>query len=295
MMRFSFVAALATMFAVATANAAPISFSDLLARDRAAPTKVIAYGTAPHQYAELWLPNGAGPHRTLVVIHGGCWRSDLPGPELMAYMSEDLRKHGYAVWSIDYRRIGDDGGGYPGTFLDTALAIDKLRNIAPTFKLDLRKLVTIGHSAGGHLATWSAARRNLPKTSPLRKDSPLPLTGVVSLAGISDLKDYRERGPDACGGPATIDALIGAKTRPGVDPYSDTSPVELLPIGARQVIVAGAQDKIVPLPLVHSYGNKASAIGDVEIGLPFAGHFELIDPASKEWPEIRAEIDRLMQ
>ena len=141
-MRLLLTAALVTVLAwTAVVSAAPITFSELLQRPRAEPTAKFTYGPAPHQFAELWLPKGAGPHRTLVVIHGGCWLANLPGTELMAYLAEDLRQHGYAVWNIDYRRIGDDGGGYPGTFRDVGAAIDKLRDIAPANKLDLGKVI----------------------------------------------------------------------------------------------------------------------------------------------------------
>ena len=291
------LAVVATWSAVAFADAAPITFRDLLARPRVAPTKVVAYGSAPHQFAELWLPEGKGPYRTLVVIHGGCWLADLPGTELMAYLSDDLRKHGYAVWSIDYRRIGEDGGGYPGTFADTAAAMEKLQHIAPAENLDLRKVVTIGHSAGGHLATWSAARPRLAKTSPLAMQSPLPITGVVSLAGINDLKSYRATGPSACGGPPTIDALVDAKARTGADLYADTSPAALLPIGVRQIVISGSLDKIVPPAFGQDYAAAAAKKGDAvkEITIESAGHFELIDPTSDAWKTIRAEIDALMK
>lgn len=287
--------ALVAMIWSAATNAAPITFSDLLARPRATPTKIITYGPAPHQFAELWLPKGPGPHRTLVMIHGGCWRADLPGTELMAYLSEDLRQHGFAVWSIDYRRIGEDGGGYPGTFLDTAAALEKLQAIAAAEKLDLRKVVAIGHSAGGHLVTWSAARPRLPKASPLKKANPLPVAGVVSLAGINDLKSYRETGPSACGGPPTIDALTGASLRKNMDLFADTSPAALLPVGVRQIVISGALDKIVPPAFGKSYAAAAAARGDgvKEITVEGAGHFELIDPTSDAWQTIRAEIDAL--
>lgn len=289
---------LLSLLAAAIVNAAPISFSDLLSRERQAPAKTIAYGAAPHQFAELWLPDGRGPHRTLIVIHGGCWLASLPGTELMAYMAEDLRAKGYAVWSIDYRRIGDDGGGWPGTFLDTAVAIDKLKELAPTHDLDLRKLVAIGHSAGGHLATWSAARPRLPRASFLAQvHPPLPITGVVSLAGINDLAAYRAKGPSACGGPSTIDALVSAEMRDLVDPYADTSPAALLPIGVKQIVVSGALDPIVPPAFGRDYARAAAAKGDMvkEITIDGAGHFELIDPKSQAWKTVRAEIDALMK
>ena len=290
---FFLLAALATT----TATAAPITFSDLLKRLRATPTQTITYGPAPQQFAELWLPEGKGPHPTLVMIHGGCWLAELPGTELMAYISEDLRQRGYAVWSIEYRRIGHEGGAYPGTFLDTAAAIDKLRDIAPKYKLDLKKLVTIGHSAGGHLATWAAARPRLPKQSPLATPNPLPITGVVSLAGINDLAAYREKGPSACGGPPTIDALVNATSRDSASPYADTSPAALLPIGVKQAVISGALDKIVPPQFGKDFAAEATKKGDSakEITIENAGHFELIDPTSDAWKTIRAEIDALMK
>ncbi len=285
------------MVPVMTATAAPISFSDLLARPRDVPSKHIAYGVHAHQFAELWLPEGGGPHRTLILIHGGCWLSSLPGTELMAYLAKDLRDHGYAVWSIDYRRIGDDGGGYPGTFLDIAAAVEKLKMVAPTYNLDLRRLVAVGHSAGGHLATWLAGRSRIKAMSPLYSKSPVMVTGVVSLAGINDLAAYRERGPDACGGPPTIDALVGAPERKFDDVYADTSPVNLLPTGARQVVVSGALDRIVPPEFGLSYSRAARSKGDsvTERAIDAAGHFELIDPGSDAWNYIRGEIDVLLE
>jgi len=279
-------------------NAEPITFKELYSRPRPEPTKVIAYGPAPQQIGDLWLPDGSGPYPTLIVIHGGCWLAQLPGQQQTAYLAEDLRKHGYAVWNIDYRRIGHTGGGYPGTFLDAAAAIDKLRELAQPYRLDLSKVVAIGHSAGGHLATWAAARRNIPQSSPLYKAESLPIAGVVSLAGILDLAGYREHGPTACGGPPTIDALVGANDRPGENPYTDTSPVELQPIGARLVIVAGTSDPIVPLPYIKAYTDKVIANGDPETMMSIfsgAGHFELIDPKSRESDRTRGEIDKLVK
>lgn len=286
-----------TAFALAcVAQAAPITFADLLARPRAAPTKVIPYGAAPHQFAELWLPRGDGPHPTLVVIHGGCWQASLPGTELMAYLAEDLRTRGYAVWSVDYRRIGDEGGGYPGTFLDVAAAIDKLSELAPAYKLDLKKLVAIGHSAGGHLVAWSAARPRLPKSSPLSKPRPLKVTGVVSLAGIVDLAAYRAKGPAACGGPSTIDSLVDA-SRENANLYGDTSPATMLPLRVKQIVISGDLDRIVPPAFGQDYAKAALAKGDdvKELTLKDAGHFELIDPTSDAWTKIRAEIDELVK
>jgi len=288
--------AFAVMIVLATsATATPISFGDLLARPRAKPTEVIHYGAAPHQFGELWLPSGRGPFQTIVLIHGGCWLAALPGTELMAYIADDLRNHGYAVWSIDYRRIGEAGGGYPGTFQDVAAGFDKLKSLAPLHQLDLSTLVAVGHSAGGHLALWAAARSKLSQASPLLSSEPLAIHGVASLAGIADLKAYRADGPDACGGPDTIDTLVGAKARGGADVYADTSPAALVPIGIAQAVVSGALDPIVPAKFGLDYAMAAAGAGDHvrELTIENAGHFELIDPTSDAWARIRTEIDVL--
>jgi acetyl esterase/lipase len=275
----------------------PITFRDLLARNRAMPDVVIPYGAAPQQFGELWLPRGPGPHPTLIMIHGGCWLAELPGTELMAYTSADLRDHGFAVWSIDYRRIGHDGGGYPGTFTDTAQAADLLRQLAPAHNLDLQHVVAIGHSAGGHLAAWLAGRKRIVPSSPLHAADPLPVSAVVSLAGIVDLEAYRAEGPDACGGPPTIDALTGVATRRSQDVHADTSPIRLLPMGISQISVSGQLDVIVPPQFGTAYARAAAASGDRvrDMILEGAGHFELIDPSSPAWVDIRAEIVRLAQ
>ena len=273
----------------------PITFSGLLAVERAKADHRIAYGADALQFGELWLPRGRGPHRVAVLIHGGCWRADLPGLELMDYMAADLRDRGYAVWNLEYRRIGHPGGGYPGTFRDVASGLDHLRAIAPQHRLNLRRVVVSGHSAGGHLALWAAARDRLPKSSPLHTVKPLPLRGVVSLAGIADLEAYRTRGPDACGGAKTIDSLVDATAAAGRDLYADTSPPEMLPLGERQVVISGALDHIVPPAFGQDYAAAAAASGDraVHVELTGAGHFELIDPTSAIWPRITAAFAEL--
>lgn len=275
----------------------PITFSQLLAQPRAAADQRIAYGPDSLQFGELWLPRGRGRHPVIVLIHGGCWRADLPGLELMDYMAADLRDRGYAVWNLEYRRIGHPGGGYPGTFQDIAAGLDHLRAIAPQNRLDLRRVAVSGHSAGGHLALWSAARDRLPPESPLRTADPLPIRGVVSLAGIADLDAYRRTGPDACGGPSTIDGLVGVQ-RPGRrDVFADTSPPALLPLRDLQVVISGALDPIVPPRFGQDYTVTASAAGDParSVVLEGAGHFELIDPTSAVWPSVVNAFDGLLR
>ena len=291
--------ALITGFAcsVAAAIASPINYTDLLARERPVATERIHYGDAPSQFADLWLPGGNGPHRVVVMIHGGCWRADLPGLELMAYAAEDLRRHGIAVWSVEYRRLGEDGGGYPGSFEDIATAIDRLRSLAKPNRLDLGNVVLLGLSSGGHLALWAAARRRLPKSSPLYRGDPLRIKAVISLAGIADLGAYSAQGPLACGGPRVIGLLVGVGSRSPWDVFTDTSPAEMLPIGVPQTIISGALDPIVPPAFGSTYAAKAAAAGDSvqEITIADAGHFELIDPQSSAFEKIRSLIARLQK
>src|SRR5947209_5684909 len=121
----------------------------------------LPYGPEYLQFGELYLPAGDGPFPVIPLIHGGYWRAryDLT---LMDGLAEDLARRGYAAWNIEYRRVGDEGGGWPGTFLDVALATDYLRELAITYPLNLQKVVTMGHSAGGHLALWLVARSRIP-------------------------------------------------------------------------------------------------------------------------------------
>jgi acetyl esterase/lipase len=281
-------------YASAPAIAGPINFAELLARPRPAATLHAQYGAAPSQFGELWLPDGTGTHPVVLMFHGGCWRADLPGLELMAYAAEDLRQHGFAVWNVEYRRLGEPGGGYPGTFDDVAAAADWLRKLADGNRLNLQNVIALGHSAGGHLALWAAARRRLPKSSKLYCDNPISVGAVISLAGIGDLSIYRGQGPPACGGPRVIDFLDGSVTRGPWDVFEDTSPAEMLPIQVPQEIISAELDPIVPAAFGHAYAARAKAAGDPvqEVIIPDAGHFELIDPESSAFKQIRSIIEQ---
>lgn len=272
------------------AHADPISYRDLLARERPQADARIAYGALPLQFGELWLPKGKGPHPLVVMIHGGCWLADLPGTELMDYISDDLRADGIAVWNVEYRRIGHEGGGWPGTFQDVATGADHVRDLAKIYRLDLKHVVFAGHSAGGHLALWAS------KASPLRGENPFLPRGAVSLAGIIDLAAYRETGPDACGGPSTIDTLTGALFRKTQDLYGGLSPAAMLPLGVPQAVISGDLDPIVPSRFGAAYAAAAKAAGDTvtELNLKGAGHFELIDPTALAWSAVKGQIKTLL-
>lgn len=285
----------AALAAVLTVSAAPAprleSFSELLARPRQKADARIAYGADPNQFGDLWLPAGKGPFPVVVLIHGGCWQAKLPGTILMDYMAADLRAKGIAVWNVEYRRIGHSGGGYPGTFLDIAAGVDKLRDLARARNLDLSRVVVAGHSAGGHLTAWTAGRERLPKNSPLYVTKPLPIRAAVSIEGINDLKAYRAEGPGRCGEPGTVDDLV--KGAPPLTPYADTSPRELLPTSVAQVVISGELDPIVPVMFARDYAAAATRLGTRTelVVYPGAGHFEPIDPAT---PAGRAVDDKLI-
>jgi acetyl esterase/lipase len=285
------LAAAIAAFALIRSGASGVSYEELLARTPPKPDARLAYGPGPLQFGDLYLPKGRELHPVIVLIHGGCWLAELPGLELVAPLAAGLRERGFAVWSIEYRRLGHEGGGYPGTFEDVAKAVDFLPSIAPRYRLDLARVVAVGHSAGGHLAMWAAARRRLPPTSALYARDPLALRGAVSLAGIDDLQAYRANGGNACGGPSTIDRLVGQRA----NAFADTSPASLLPNGVSQAIISGSRDGIVAAHFAHDYAGKARAAGDRvdDIEISGAGHFDLIDPDSPAWPRIAAAIDRV--
>jgi acetyl esterase/lipase len=207
----------------------------------------------------------------------------------MTGLAQDLANRGIATWNIEYRRVGDPGGGWPGTFLDVALAADYLRTIAPTYQLDLQRVISIGHSAGGHLALWLAGRRNLALNSPFAiTDEPLVLSGAISLAGVVDLElAWRLNLSNG----AVIDLLEGGFDKVP-DRYMAASPAALLPLGIPQVLIHGTEDGSVPLQMSLAYLAKAKAANDVVRFIELEGidHFALIDPKSDVW---RITVDEL--
>lgn len=229
----------------------------------------MTYGDDPSQFADLYLPKG-DPRGVVVVIHGGFWKSEYD-LSLGAPLATSLAAEGWAAWNLEYRRIGADpggGGGTPETFDDIAAGIDRLGETG----LDLTTVVTLGHSAGGHLAVWAAARD--------RYDWPggVPVTAAISQAGVLDLIGASEQG---LGGGA-VEALLG-RTPSRDDAAYD--PVQQLPLDIPVWCVHGAGDRNVPISQSQTYVAAAAAGTTAELVEVDGDHFTLIDPNSTAWAQ----------
>ena len=251
----------------------------------------LAYGDDSLQFGELRLPKGPGPFPVAIVIHGGCWRSEYSLDHITP-LAAALTGHGIATWTIEYRKVGDAGGGWPGTFEDVAHAADHLRAIAPQYHLDLTRVVAIGHSAGGHLALWLAARRRLPADAPGASAEALPLRGVVGLAAISDLNAYA-RGASWCMKSGAL--LMGGEPDSLAARYALADPSRLLPLGVPARLVHGTADKIVPIEQSRTFVEHARAEGDdVTVAeIDGAGHFDLVAPAGGAFAAIERATHEL--
>ena len=247
----------------------------------------VPYGPDPNQFGDLRRPSGPGPHPVLVVIHGGFWRARY-SLEHIGHLCAAFTERGVATWSLEYRRIGNEGGGWPGTFRDVAAGTDALRLMAESWDLDLDRVVTIGHSAGGHLALWLAGRQQIVTADLPFAAGPLPLRGAVSLAGVVDLQRAWELGLSD----NVTEELLGGPPDRHPDRYRMASPAELLPLGVRQVLVHGTDDENVPFEISQRYHTRAVTAGDDArlVTLPGADHFVVIDPRSREWPQLVAAM-----
>ncbi len=273
---------------------------DLLEREKPTPSATVTYGDRSMQLVDLWLPQGKGPHPTVLMVHGGCWQTEIADRRIMNWIADDLRKRGIAVWNIDYRGVDREGGGYPGTFADAAAAADALRSNASRYNLVISPLVAVGHSAGGHLALWLAARRSpkasasnplIPRGSPLLSADPIRIDTVVSLGGLPDLELAATPPGSGCG-TEVIEKLVGPPTLSSRNVYADTSVPRLAPLGVRQVLVNGRQDRIIPTAYADDYERRMRAAGDdVKVRmLDQTGHIELIAPESAAWAAAVEEI-----
>lgn len=281
--------ALLCLAAAGPAIAAPPSWSEVQARAQPAPGLGIAYGRSPSQFGELRIPGGPGRHPVVVLIHGNCWQRsyDL---RYFSHLAEALtREAGVATWNLEYRRLGEPGAGWPATLRDVAEGADHLRELAPAYRLDLDRVISLGHSAGGQLALWLGSRSRLSASSALYRPRPLALHGAVALAPITDLVAYGE-GNGSCN--ASVDDLLGGSPQRQLSRYSQASPRALLPLGIPQWLIQGLLDPIVPAASVRAYAEAARQSGDavqLEI-VEQAGHFDAVLPDSATWPAVLAAV-----
>lgn len=253
----------------------------------------IVYGTRPLQFGELRMPRGKGPFPVAVLVHGGCWLSGFDRG-YMTHMAAALTKMGIATWTIEYRRVGDEGGGWPGTFQDIAKALDYLPVLSKTKPLDMKRVIAVGHSSGGQLALWLAARHKLPRSSALYVPYPFMLSGVIGLAPITDLETYRIGMPGSCN--AVVDDLLDGSPKEVAPRYAQTSPRALLPLGVPQRLIHGEQDSVVPVDSSETYAAAAKAAGDsvVLIEISDAGHFEPALPLKPTWSRVQTAARELL-
>jgi acetyl esterase/lipase len=278
---------------------------DLFAQNPPPADHRIAYGPGEYHFADLRLPQNpqfetpglplsearSPKFPLLVFIHGGFWRAQYDLTHA-GHASSALAAAGLAVWSLEYRRIGHAGGGWPGTLQDVGAAVDHLRVIAPQYNLDLERVVVAGHSAGGHLAAWVASRHRIPPGGPLYVEDPLPVRAAVPLAGVVDLR----RGWELRLSSGVVEEFIGGPPDAPPARYATASPIEMLPTGVPQRLVHGTSDPNVPYEISERYVRAAQERGDDVrlVTLPGAGHFEVINPDTQEWQQVVRTILELI-
>ena len=282
-----------TMTLPAVSQTRLMTASDVPKLPSVPPAAVVRYGPLPQHVAEVRVPEGKGPFPVIAIIHGGCW-GEYADITYTAPLASALTREGWATWNLEYRGVHQEGGGWPGTFEDVGRGLDAIGGSASRWLLDPSKVVAVGHSAGGHLALWAAARRGYPKGSLFHASRPLPLAGVVSMAGIVDLRAFYEYGRDPCGD--REQRLMGGSPAGQPERYALASPRERLPLGVPQQLLWGAMDRIVPGRLFKDYEQAARRAGDrVEsVTIEGIGHHEFGSPESAAYREIVKAIGALL-
>ena len=270
---------LVAMAAPATAQTPAVPYAEVADSAQLAPAADlrISYGTSAAQFAELRLPRGSGPHPVVFLIHGGCWLNAY-GLNHVAGIAESLRQRGIAVFAVEYRRVGDEGAGYPGTFTDVRNAFDSLSALAPRHALDLSRVLLMGHSAGGHLALWLAS------------EAQVRVAGVIALAAVTNLGAFAT--PSGCG--AAVPRLMGGTLDTVRSRYEGASPVSRVgPAAGTQVVLVTADgDRIVPAAQAEAY---VGAFPGTRVERVPGGHFDLVAPWTAAWTAALAITTELLR
>lgn len=227
----------------------------------------------PVQVADLHLPRAGGPFPIAVVLHGGHWQARY-GKLTTRLLAADLARRGWAAWNVEYRRLGGaQGGGWPATFLDVATAVDHLALLGD-LRLDLTRVVVVGHSSGGQLALWAAARPDLPQGAP-GADPRVHPRAVVALAPVTELTRAGQAGR----------ALLGGTPVQVPDRFAQADPIRRVPLGIPTLLVHATDDTTIDVNDSRAYVVAARIAGDDATFIEAAsgGHKRLLDPGSKAW------------
>jgi acetyl esterase/lipase len=260
----------------------------------------IAYGSDPSQFGDLWLPASRSSARWPLVVfcHGGWWKSqyDLG---YAGHLCAALKREGIATWSVEYRRVGSTGGGWPFTFHDVAAGFDFVSTLAKDHPLDLSRILTMGHSAGGHLAFWLAGRAHIPEHSELFMPRPIVYPrGVIALAGAVDLRLTIELSGEGifAHDRDEVCRLMGGTPQDVPERYLAGNPGDLLPLSAPQVLIQGSRDDQIPPALPQKWVEQSRRRGSraTVTMLPGADHFDVVDPSSEAWGTVMASIKSLL-
>ena len=248
------------------------------------------YGPTASQTGDLHLPKSSQRPPVICLLHGGFWR--LPyARDQYTPIAQDLARRGYAAWNLEYRRIGEDGGSWPGLFKDVSEGIDLLAKFVDHgADLDLSRVVTVGHSAGGHLALWAGSPRRLNSGAHKPRVKVMAAVGQAPAADLSQLYVLGlSRGVAL--------ELMGGTPEQFPERYAAASPQALLPLGIPQLVVHGSADDTVPVEMGRSYVKAARAAGDQAelVELPGTGHYEHLDPKSEAWGAVIDWLEKLLK
>ena len=254
-----------------------MSSEDILSQSPPPADARISYGSDPNQFGDLRVPNGRGPHPLALVIHGGFWRAKYDLGHA-GHMCAALARAGIATLNVEFRRVGNAGGGWPGSFRDIQAAYGCLPTLAKQYPVDATRVTVVGHSAGGHLALMSAVHQP-------------SLRGVLALAPVSDLRKAWEL---HLSNDAVVE-FLGETPSHVPDRYAEASPAELS-IRSPQVIIHGTHDDTVPVEMSRSYvETKRKRNENVRLIELDCGHFEPIDPSSSSWPAVQQAALELLK